>query len=639
MDMYDENNIQYSYNNKFNIHKITYLLCIHLIMNLYYLCNRLSSIYLFLLFLNINHINGYLSHLPWKSSLNHQRKTTAKIYHKFHRSQCKLNGNKKSSSSSNNRDNNGQINQKITNSEIPDEFLEWERLERQNQKQDLLRQVEIEQSQEGDVPDYMLKLLADYNSEDSENPYNDITEIASKLPIIAVIGRPNTGKSTFVNKLTNSYKDGSIVHDEPGITRDRTYRPATWDDYHYQVVDTGGIIFDDSKDIFANRITEQALIALNEAHAAILVCDGQEGVTPLDMSLAEWLRRNNKVPLYLAINKCESETQGYVQAQDFWQLGLGEPHPVSAIHGTGVGDLLDKIFVTMPKVKHVLKENVTNVAFIGRPNVGKSSLFNRLHGSSRAIVSEVAGTTRDAIDAIIERDNVKYRIIDTAGIRRKGKIEYGPEFFMINRAFKAIRRSEVVIFLLDAIDGIVDQDRILAERIAEDGRGCIIVLNKWDAIDEKDDKTYLQAIDNIRAQLPVLRWAQIILASAKTGQRTEKLFAMIDKAAEQFSRRISTSIINEVVQEATLWMAPPTVGSRSGRIYYSIQVTTSPPTIVHFVNDPALFTDNYQRYLERKMREALSFEGTPVKFIFRGKALRDVSRAAKKGDFSTSRIS
>eukprot|EP01035_Chromulina_nebulosa_P016808 gene16808-22291_t len=455
---------------------------------------------------------------------------------------------------------------------------------------------------------------------------------ASKLPTVAIIGRPNTGKSTLVNKLSNSYKDGSIVHDDPGITRDRTYKQATWNDYNFQVVDTGGIVFDDTTDIFADRITEQALLALSEANAAILVCDGQAGVTQLDTLLAEWLRRNNKVPLYLAINKCESETLGISQAQEFWELGIGEPYPISGIHGTGIAEILDQITTKhLPKVLNVKKEDVINVAIIGRPNVGKSSLFNRLYGASRSIVSDIAGTTRDAIDAVIERNNKKYRIIDTAGIRRRGKVQYGPEFFMVNRAFKAIRRSEVVIFMLDAIDGIVDQDRILAERIAEEGRGCIIVLNKWDAIAEKDDKTYLKAIDNIRSQLPVLRWSEVLLTSAKTGQRTEKLFDYIDKSSEQFSRRVSTSIINEVVQEATLWMAPPTIGTRSGRIYYSIQVTTSPPTIIHFVNDPALFTDNYERFLERKIRESLSFEGTPIKMIFRGKALRDISRAAKKG--------
>jgi GTP-binding protein len=364
------------------------------------------------------------------------------------------------------------------------------------------------------------------------------------------------------------------------------------------------------------------------------------GVTQMDSVLADWLRKNNrKVPLYLAVNKCESHVQGISQAQEFWSLGLGEPYPISAIHGTGVGDMLDEITTKhMDKITNVLTENATNIAFIGRPNVGKSSLFNRLLGMDRSIVSDVAGTTRDAVDALVERNGVKYRIIDTAGIRRKGKVEYGPEFFMVNRAFKAVKRAEVVVLLLDAVDGIVEQDRILAERIAEEGRSCVIALNKWDIVPEKDEKTYLKAIENVRQNLPVLRWAEVALISAKTGQRTDKLFEAVDRAAKQFSRRFSTAIINEVVQDATTWMAPPTVGSRAGRIYYCIQTSTAPPTIVFFVNDPALFTDNYQRYLERKIRDALDFEGTPLKMIWRGKSLRDVGRAARKGDISTSRI-
>lgn len=521
-------------------------------------------------------------------------------------------------------------------SQMQDQFSQWEDEEIEIYKRDLQNSIEKLKSESdsdgnSDLPDYMIKILEKFKKF-NESPVETEATMASKLPILAVVGKPNTGKSTLVNKLTNSFKDGSIVHDEPGITRDRTYKTATWNDYNFQVVDTGGIIFDDSTDLFADRITEQALLALGEANAAILVCDGKEGLTQIDSVLADWLRKNNKVPLYLAVNKCESETQGISQAQEFWELGLGEPYPISSIHGTGIGDLLDIITTKhMKKITNFARENATNVAFIGRPNVGKSSLFNRLHGTNRSIVSDVAGTTRDAVDALINYKEKTYRIVDTAGIRKKGKVEYGAEFFMVNRAFKAIRRSEVVVLLLDAIDGIVEQDRILAERIAEDGRSCVIVLNKWDAIANKDDKTYLKAVENIRSQLPVLRWAEVLLVSAKTGQRTEKLFECIDTAAEQFNRRISTSVINEVVQDATMWLAPPTVGSRSGRIYYTIQVSTAPPTIVHFVNDPALFTDNYQRFLERKVRDALNFEGTPIKMIFRGKTLRDIARAAKKG--------
>jgi len=255
--------------------------------------------------------------------------------------------------------------------------------------------------------------------------------------------------------------------------------------------------------------------------------------------------------------------------------------------------------------------------------------FKRLLGQDRSIVSSVAGTTRDSIDAMLRRNGATYRIIDTAGVRRKGKIERGAEYFMVNRAFKAVRRAEVAILILDAVDGIVEQDRILAERIAEEGRACVIALNKWDAVDSKDDKTYIKAVENVRSSLPILRWAEVILISAMTGQRTEKLFEAVNKAAKQFSRRVSTAVLNEIVHDATLWMAPPTVGSRSGRIYYSIQTSTAPPTIVIFCNDPALFTDNYRRFLERKVRDSLDFGGTPLKIIYRGKALREVGRTAR----------
>lgn len=274
-------------------------------------------------------------------------------------------------------------------------------------------------------------------------------------------------------------------------------------------MDTGGIVFDDRSDVFAEQITHQALVALEDAHAGILVCDGQIGISPLDQSLAAWLRRHARVPIYLAVNKCESTRQETLQIEDFWSLGLGQPYPVSGIHGNGMGDLLDAVVQKLPKVTSVQHENTTNVALVGRPNVGKSSLFNRLYGKERVIVSDVAGTTRDAVDEVIYRDGQAYRLIDTAGIRKKGKVHYGPEFFMVNRAFKAIRRSEVVVLLIDAIQGIVDQDRIIAERIAEEGRACVLVLNKWDAVPNKDDKSYDKAIEHARTVLPVVRWAEV----------------------------------------------------------------------------------------------------------------------------------
>jgi len=518
------------------------------------------------------------------------------------------------------------------NGDLSEQFNEWEEEEKIIARTEQVTQIkELQRDLEGGetLPQYMLDLLDEFGFKD----LNDEPIPASKLPTIAVIGRPNTGKSTLVNKITNSHKDGAIVHDEPGITRDRTYRIGQFIDYNFQVVDTGGIIFDDTNDIFAERITQQALIALKEASVAIVVCDGREGLTQLDEILVQWLRRNNKVPVYIAVSKCESEVQGIAQAQEFWSLGMGAPFPVSGIHGTGIMPLLQQCVTHMPKVTNVLPENATNVALVGRPNVGKSSLLNRLCGKERSIVSDVAGTTRDTVDELVKRNkNELYRLIDTAGIRKRGKVQYGPEFFMVNRAFKAIRRSDVVVLMLDAISGIVEQDRILADRIAKEGRACIIALNKWDAVPNKDDKSYLAAVDNIRSNLPVLRWADVVLISATEGQRTEKLFEMIRHSQTQFRRRISTGILNEVVNDATLWMAPPTIGARAGRIYYCIQISTAPPTLVFFVNDPSLFTENYQRYMERKIRDSLNFEGTPIKMVWRGKSLRAVARSAKRGE-------
>lgn len=380
-----------------------------------------------------------------------------------------------------------------------------------------------------ELSDYMLKLLSEVTEGDA-NGEKTAPVIESELPIIAIIGRPNTGKSTLVNKITSTYHEGAIVSDEAGITRDRTYRVADWEGYNFQVVDTGGIIFDDKEGLFAEQITQQALQALQEAKVAVMVVDGQIGLHPMDEELARWYRRNalKRVPVYVAVNKCESHTQGLQQVPPFYKLGLGEPLPVSGIHGNGVGELLDKVVKHIDKVDTPLKENSTNVAFIGRPNVGKSSLFNKLLGKQRAIVSDIPGTTRDSLDAVIYRGggggkgestgkgkkNSKsgsrsYRIIDTAGIRRKGKIEYGSEFYMVNRAFKAIKRADVVVLLIDATRGVVDQDRILAERIEQEGRACVICMNKWDLVEDKDDSSFIKATAHIRDNLPLLKWAEV----------------------------------------------------------------------------------------------------------------------------------
>jgi GTPase len=439
------------------------------------------------------------------------------------------------------------------------------------------------------------------------------------LPIVAIIGRPNVGKSTLVNRLAGV--TDSIVHDQPGVTRDRTYREAFWRDRDFRVVDTGGLVFDDNTE-FLPLIREQAMLALAEASAAILVVDGMAGPTAADEAIAGWLRQQS-VPVLLAVNKCESPDMGLSQAAEFWVLGIGEPHPVSGIHGNGTGDLLDELIQFLPETDELEESDEIKVAIVGRPNVGKSSLLNAFVGENRAIVSPISGTTRDAIDMLVEHNGQKYRIVDTAGIRKKKQVEYGPEFFGINRAFKAIRRSNVVLLVIDALDGVTEQDQKLAGRIEDDGRGCIIVVNKWDAI-EKDSHTIYEYDKIIKSRLHFTEWAESIYVSAQTGQRVEKILDLVNTAAEQHKRRVTTSVINEALEEAMKWHSPPTTRQgRQGKIYYGTQVSSQPPTIALFVNDPKLFNDNYRRYIERQFRQNLGFTGTPLKMLWRGKKIRD----------------
>lgn len=439
------------------------------------------------------------------------------------------------------------------------------------------------------------------------------------LPIVAIIGRPNVGKSTLVNRLAG--EQTAIVHDEPGVTRDRTYMPSFWNGRDFLVVDTGGLVFNDDTE-FLPLIRQQAMTALSEASAAIFVVDGQTGTTPADEEIAGWLRQQ-RVPVLLAVNKCESSEQGLMQAADFWQLGLGEPYPISAIHGSGTGELLDELVQHIPAVEDVPETNVIKVAIIGRPNVGKSSLLNAFAGEERAIVSPISGTTRDAIDTEIERNGQIYRLIDTAGIRKKKQIEYGTEFFSINRAFKAIRRADVVLLVLDAQDGVTEQDQKLAGRILEEGRACVIVVNKWDTV-EKDSYTIYDYEKALQERLHFTEWADTIFVSATTGQRVEKILELVNRAAEAHKRRVSTSVINEVLTDAVSWHSPPASrGGRQGKIYYGTQVSAEPPTIALFVNEAKRFNENYRRYIERQFREQLGFKGTPIRLLWRSKKVRD----------------
>lgn len=440
------------------------------------------------------------------------------------------------------------------------------------------------------------------------------------LPIVAVIGRPNVGKSTFVNRLAGD--NNAIVHDEPGVTRDRTYRPGFWGDREFTIVDTGGLIFNDDTE-FIPLIREQAMAALAEASVAIFVVDGQTGPTGADEEIATWLRTQS-VPVLLAVNKCESPQQGLVQSSQFWELGLSEPYPVSAIHGSGTGELLDDLITYLPPISDIPEAPEIKVAIVGRPNVGKSSLLNALTGETRSIVSPISGTTRDAIDMVVERNGKNYRLIDTAGIRKKKNVDYGPEFFGINRAFKAIRRSDVVLLVIDLVDGVTEQDQKLAGRIAEEGRACVIIANKWDAV-EKDSYTIYEQQAILKERLHFVDWAETIFVSAMTGQRVEKILELVDTAVEQHQRRVSTSVINQVLEEAVSWHSPPTNRQgRQGKIYYGTQIRSGPPTITLFVNDPLRFNENYRRYIERQFRQQLGFTGTPLRFVWRGKKPREV---------------
>lgn len=455
-----------------------------------------------------------------------------------------------------------------------------------------------------------------------EDAYLDtppVKRATSTLPIVAVVGRPNVGKSTLVNRIAGAFHDGSIVENVVGITRDRTYRPGVWNGRNFQVVDTGGLVFDDQS-TFMPEIRTQALIAIREAVVVVLCVDGREGVNPLDLELASFLRRETKKSsVFVAVNKCESDA-GFSQAAEFWSLGLGEPYPVSAIHGSGTGDLMDMVVEPLPPIEGEIEEDVVNIAIVGRPNVGKSSLLNLMTGENRAIVSEIPGTTRDAVDEIITVNGKQYRLIDTAGIRRRTAVTFGTEFFMINRAFKAIRRADVVLLMLDVSEAS-EQDRKIADRIAAEGKGCIVLANKWDLITEKDNRSYINAVGDVKDRTVCIPWAPVELVSVLEKKRIGKIIGLVEEALEQHRRRVSTAVLNEILREAVEWHKPPaTKTARQGRIYYCTQVASRPPTIAMFVNEPRLFHENYRRYMEGQFRKSLGFQGTPIRLVWRGKS-------------------
>jgi len=434
-------------------------------------------------------------------------------------------------------------------------------------------------------------------------------------PIVAIVGRPNVGKSTLFNIFANSKI--SIVEDTPGVTRDRLYADAEWLDNEFMIVDTGGIEMQ-STDEIAVSIRQQAQIAINESDVILFVCDARTGITMEDAEVAKLLRQSKK-SVVLAVNKADSPKQDEV-IYEFYSLGIGEPIPVSAANHINLGDLLDAIVEKFPTEASSSddEEDIIKVAIIGRPNVGKSSIFNILVGETRSIVSDVAGTTRDAIDTSVIKEGQRYLFIDTAGMRKKGKIDEPIEKYSIIRSLRAVDRSDVVLVVIDAVEGVTEQDKKIAGYAHEAGKGAVLVVNKWDLY-AKDNSSTLRFTEMLRKELIFMQYAQVAFVSALTQQRIYKLPGLIKAAAEANAMRISTAVLNEVITDAVAINPPPQDKGKRLKILYSTQVKVRPPTFVIFVNDPEIMHFSYERYLENKLREAFLFDGTPLQIIIRGK--------------------
>ncbi|MCM3003929.1 ribosome biogenesis GTPase Der [Priestia koreensis] len=430
-------------------------------------------------------------------------------------------------------------------------------------------------------------------------------------PIVAIVGRPNVGKSTIFNRIVGERV--SIVEDIPGVTRDRIYSSAEWLNYDFNIIDTGGIDIGDEP--FLAQIKSQAEIAIDEADVIIFMTNGRDGVTPADEEVAKILYRSKK-SVVLAVNKIDNPEMRE-QIYDFYALGFGEPFPISGTHGIGLGDLLDAAAEHFPKEgEEEYGDEVIKFSLIGRPNVGKSSLVNAMLGEDRVIVSDVAGTTRDAIDTKLVRDGQEYVIIDTAGMRKKGKVYESTEKYSVLRALKAIERSDVVLVVLNAEEGIIEQDKRIAGYAHEAGKAVVIVVNKWDTV-EKDEKTMRDFEEKIREHFLFLSYAPIVFLSAKTKKRTHKLLPVVDMVSESHSQRVPTTVINDVIMDAVAMNPTPTHNGNRLKIFYATQVAIQPPTFVVFVNDPELMHFSYERFLENKLREAFGFEGTPIKIFAR----------------------
>ncbi|KAK3205294.1 hypothetical protein Dsin_019340 [Dipteronia sinensis] len=492
------------------------------------------------------------------------------------------------------------------------------------------------------------------------------------LPRVAIVGRPNVGKSALFNRLVGGNR--AIVVDEPGVTRDRLYGRSFWGDYEFMVVDTGGVlnvsksqanVMEDlaitttigmdgiplaSREAAVARmpsmIERQATAAVEESSVIIFLVDGQAGLTAADVEIADWLRKNymNKF-IILAVNKCESPRKGILQVSEFWSFGF-LPLPISALSGTGTGELLDLVCSELKKVEGIENPNeevdhVPAIAIVGRPNVGKSSILNALVGEDRTIVSPISGTTRDAIDSeFTGTDGQKFRLIDTAGIRRRAAIASSgstTEALSVNRAFRAIRRSDVVALVIEALSCITEQDCRIAERIEKEGKGCLIVVNKWDTIPNKNQQTATYYEQDVREKLRSLDWAPVVYSTAIAGDSVDKIIDAASTVEKERSRRLSTATLNQVVQEALAFKSPPrTRGGKRGRIYYCTQAAIRPPTFVFFVNDAKLFSETYRRYMEKQLRKDAGFSGTPIRLLWRSrrKMEKNEGRAAYRAQAS-----
>ena len=439
-----------------------------------------------------------------------------------------------------------------------------------------------------------------------------------RKPIVAVVGRPNVGKSTFVNRLVGARQ--SIVDDLPGVTRDRLYFDVTWQNKEFTVIDTGGIIPGDEDEIMLNIFT-QAKIACEEADSVIFLVDGKDGVNPIDYDIANILRQSTK-PVFLAVNKIDSPER-IAMLGDFYSLAIGDPMPISALHGSGgVGDLLEEITKDFPSDEEYEKSELIKIAIVGKPNAGKSSIVNALLGEDRVIVSDISGTTRDSIDSKVKYEGEEFILVDTAGIRKKAKVDWGVEKFAVDRAIRAIRDCDVAVLVVDALEGLTDQDKKISQTVVEAGKGMIIAVNKWDLV-EKDTTSTVKYQQKLLNDAPFLSTFPMLFVSAKTKQRLVNIYKTAKDVWAQCTKRLSTSILNKILLEALAMNPPTTKKGKKLRILYATQVRTAPPSFIMFVNNEDLVQDSYKRYLENKLREAAGFFGTPIRMNFKERAQKD----------------